>query len=347
MGRKKGSVNVSIELCNTISDAVTMGVTVTDVAKYNEMPQPTVSNIVKRVTLRRTGILPKRRGRRNKLDLIALKCLELILVQNRFLLLNTIAAIFNANSTISISPRRIRRYIHIIGFRNRAAIRKPFIREANLLRRTAWAFRHCYWNMFMWSRVVFTDETSFEVRPMKRNIRVWRMNGERFGTSCIISTYKSGYELVNVWGVFSHHGKLPLQRSEGSFTKQKYLEICEYTLLPWAALVYGNVRNLVLQEDNCGPHRAVALRNYMNEGRVTRMDWPAQSPVLNTIENAWSYMKSYFRKQPRHPKNKDECWNNVTKLWSELSLSYFHNLIGSMATRIQEILEKNGGSTKY
>ncbi len=56
---------------------------------------------------------------------------------------------------------------------------------------------------------------------------------------------------------------------------------------------------------------------------MKRMDWPTQSPDLNPIENEWGYMKSYFRKLPRHPKNKDECWNNVTKLWSELSLSYF------------------------
>ncbi len=34
----------------------------------------------------------------------------------------------------------------------------------------------------MWSCVVFSDETSFEVHPMKRNMHVWRMNGKRFDT---------------------------------------------------------------------------------------------------------------------------------------------------------------------
>ena len=70
---------------------------------------------------------------------------------------------------------------------------------------------------------------------------------------------------MNVWGGFSYHGKLPLQRIEGSITNQNYLEICESTLLPWAAFVYGNVRNFVLQEDSCGQHKAVAVRYYMNE----------------------------------------------------------------------------------
>ena len=59
MGRKKWSRNLSAELCNAIHDALIMGVSVTDVAKYHEMRQPTVSNIVKRVTLRRNEILTK------------------------------------------------------------------------------------------------------------------------------------------------------------------------------------------------------------------------------------------------------------------------------------------------
>ncbi len=189
---------------------------------------------MKRVTRRRTGILQKRRGRRNKLDLIALNSLEPVLVRNRFRALNTIDFTFNPNSTISISPKQIRRYIHIIGFRNRVAVRKPFIREANLLKRTALAFRHFHWNMLMWSRVVFTDETSFEVRPIKRNMRVLKMNGEKFDTSCIILTYRSGYELVNVRGGFSYHATLSLQRIEGNFTNQKYLEIGESRL--WIGL---------------------------------------------------------------------------------------------------------------
>ena len=144
MGKKLGSENVPQEQCNAIFGAVTMGVRVVDVAKYYNMPRSTVSNIVKRVGLRRGGASIGRRGRPNKLDFAALKRLELTLVSNRFLPLHTIAAIFNGNGSVTISVRRLRRYIRLVGFRNRSAVRKPFIREANLLKRTAWAMRHVH-----------------------------------------------------------------------------------------------------------------------------------------------------------------------------------------------------------
>ena len=85
----------------------------------------------------------------------------------------------------------------------------------------------------------------------------------------------------------------------------------------------------------------------MEDCGVTRIKWPAQSLDLNPMENVSGHMKTFFRKQTRHHINKDDCWNDVVKLWNDLPMNYFHNLIGSMASRIQEVLEKNGGSTKY
>ena len=178
-------------------------------------------------------------------------------------------------------------------------------------------------------------------------MRVWRKNGERFDIKCMVPTFKSGYELVNVWGAFSYHGRAPLRQIAGRFTDEQYKEICETVLWPCVRLVYGDIKAIILQEDNRGPHRAIAIRNYMAELRVTRMNWPAQSPDLNPIENAWGHMKNYFHKQPRYPKNKEECYGNVQKLWSELPLNYFQNLVGSMAHRIKEVNDKSGGPFKY
>lgn len=42
MGRKKGSFDVATENCNTIYDAVSMGLAPTDVAEYFGMPNSTV-----------------------------------------------------------------------------------------------------------------------------------------------------------------------------------------------------------------------------------------------------------------------------------------------------------------
>ena len=176
---------------------------------------------------------------------------------------------------------------------------------------------------------------------------VWRKNGEHFDINYMVPTFKSGYELVNVLGAFSYHVRAPLRQVAGGFTNEQYKEICETVLWLWVRLVYGEIKAIILKKDNCGPHRAIAIRNYMAELQVARMKWPAQSPDLNPIENAWGHMKNYFRKQLRYPKNKEECYSSVQKLWSELPLSYIQNLVGSMAHRIQEVIDKNGGPTKY
>ena len=54
--------------------------------------------------------------------------------------------------------------------------------------------------MFECAHVVFTDEYRFEVKPIKRNIRVLRKDGKRYSTECMLPTFKSKYQLVNVWG---------------------------------------------------------------------------------------------------------------------------------------------------
>ncbi len=187
-------------LCRLIYDATQMGVRPSAIAKYYNMPKSTVSNIIRRYESRfgDTALQQKRQGRPQKLDSEGLCRFEQIMVAHRFLPLRSITAIFNASGTVSLSARSVRRYSKLIGFRNSSAVRKPFIREANLMKRTEWAVRHHNWDMTQWSRVVFTDESSFEVRPLKRNMRCWRRVNERFDPTCTVPTYKSGNELVNV-----------------------------------------------------------------------------------------------------------------------------------------------------
>ena len=111
--------------------------------------------------------------------------------------------------------------------------------------------------------------------------------------------------------------------------------------------MYGSMQHFVLMEDNYGPHRAIAISNYMKTLRVMHMECPPQNPDLNSIENAWVVMKDNFRKQQRHPKNQDERWAAIQALWNEITLLFSQELIGSMASRIQSVLDRNEVATKY
>ena len=80
---------------------------------------------------------------------------------------------------------------------------------------------------------------------------------------------------------------------------------------------------------------------------MTRMKWSPKSPDLSPIENARGYMKTYFGKQTQYPKNKDEFWLAVQRLWNVLPSSYFEELVGSMSSRVLKVIERNGASIKY
>ena len=49
-------------------------------------------------------------------------------------------------------------------------------------------------------------------------------------------------------------------------------------------------------DDNAPVHRAHTVENYKDQNEVTSMEWPAQSPDLNIIENIWLYMKRELQK---------------------------------------------------
>ena len=49
-------------------------------------------------------------------------------------------------------------------------------------------------------------------------------------------------------------------------------------------------------DENAPVHRAHAGENYKDENGITFMNWPAQSPDLNLIENIWLYIMRQLQK---------------------------------------------------
>jgi len=131
------------------------------------------------------------------------------------------------------------------------------------------------------------------------------------------------------------------------FNKEKYREIIESTLFPFVENVHGGKRNIILQEDNCGPHRAKSIKEFFAEHRVFRMNWPSQSPDLNPIENAWGYMKNKLRRMKTRPSNKEHLFEIISDMWDTLPFTYFEKLTGSMPNRVAAVLGNDRGATKY
>ena len=89
------------------------------------------------------------------------------------------------------------------------------------------------------------------------------------------------------------------------------------------------------------------LHQFLQEAGIRELDWPANSPVLNIIENVWAMVVRRVRKFPGMPRNARELEARVRHAWESLSANEVQNIFRSIPSPIQALLAANGGSTKY
>lgn len=80
---------------------------------------------------------------------------------------------------------------------------------------------------------------------------------------------------------------------------------------------------------------------------LRRLDWPAQSPDMNPIENAWSVLETRLRARERMPTTLDGLFTALCEEWDGLSDSFFRTLWESMPRRVGAVVQARGHATKY
>ena len=106
---------------------------------------------------------------------------------------------------------------------------------------------------------------------------------------------------------------MPLVLIEGNMTAAVYENILRPIVSGFAETVG---EGFTLQDDNARPHRARSVQRYLVEHGIRRVDWPACSPDMNCIKNAWSFLRRAISNRPHHPLTIQELknvpWKNGT-----------------------------------
>ena len=74
-----------------------------------------------------------------------------------------------------------------------------------------------------------------------------------------------------------------------------YQDILEYFMVPAADQLFGD-NEFIFQQDLAPPHSAKSTQAWCENCHVHVLDWPANSPHLNPIENLWGIVKKKLHK---------------------------------------------------
>ncbi len=172
-------------------------------------------------------------------------------------------------------------------FRKRAT--EPLLKQKHRQKHLIWAKEKKNWTDAQWSKVLFSDESKCCISFVNQGPRVWRKSGEAQNPCCLKSSVKFPQSVV-IWAAMSSAGVGPLCFLKSTVNKAIYQDILKHYMLPSADRFYRDA-DFIFQQDFAPAHSVKGTKSWLNDHGVTVLDWPANSPDLNPIENVWGIVK--------------------------------------------------------
>ncbi|KAI7947474.1 hypothetical protein MJO28_009382 [Puccinia striiformis f. sp. tritici] len=294
------------------------GLTVSQVSRLAELPRSTVDSILTRNCERGTVETTKRPGRPRITTDRDLRELKDVLESNRKTKLSELSDMIQTQ----VCTRTLRKRIRDLGYNSRVAVKKPYVNDKQKKNRLTFAREHSSWTVTDWERVIWSDESSFEI----------------------------GKNSELCWGAFFGITKTPLvfippnQRKAADFIRNVY----KPGLIPFLKDKDPDCcRRLLLMEDGAPVHTAKLSAEFRAEAKIDKIpNRPSQSPDLNPIENVWKVLKTNIQNF-YHPRSVNEMHEALRQAWDDFPSSTLIHIIDSMPSRMQAVIEAEGGPTRW
>ncbi|GFX90769.1 transposable element Tcb2 transposase [Trichonephila clavipes] len=245
-----------------------------------------------------------------------------------------------------ISRFTVARRLHGGGLFARRPVRCVPLTPAHRRRHSLWCREHRNWRDKERGRVLFTDESRFSLSSDSHRILIWRERGSRNHPSNIIE--RTGMEVhgVLVWGGIMLGSRTDLHIFDaGSVNGTRY---CNEILLPYVRLFRGSIGlQFLFMDDNAPYHRTVAAEQLLESEDIERMDWPARSPDLNSIEHVWDFLGRRLAARTLPPVTIQELRLALQDEWAAMPQQIIDTLILSMGSLCETCLAARGDHIPY
>ncbi|GFV28403.1 transposable element Tcb2 transposase [Trichonephila clavipes] len=216
----------------------------------------------------------------------------------------------------TVSTQTVRNWLHGVGLYALRPIVCVRLTSRHRRDRREWATEHVNWRRNEWSNVLFSDDVRF-----------------------------SGGGVL-VYGGISIDGRTDLYIiRDGPLTARRYRdEILRPIVVPYTE-AFGD--DFILMDDNCRPHRANLVEDFLFEEGIIRMEWSACSPDMNTIEHVWDALGRRVAGRQPPPQAPQELERALLEEWDRTPQLVINSLIDSMPQRCSTLLAIRGNHTPY
>lgn len=237
---------------------------------------------------------------------------------------------------IEVSNQTISRRLHEVGMTALPPIFKPLLNSNHIKKRLQWCQQV---SEIDWNKVVFSDESTFELNPKRR--LYWSKGRNR-----VVKRIVKHPQKIHVWACFCANGFGRLFIFKNNLNALLMVRIYERALLPSLSdFGFDQEEGWLFQQDNDPKHRSRLAKKWFSENHIPELQWPSNSPDLSPIENLWSILKTKVAE--KNPSKLDSLVALIKKSWSKFSPNLAQKLIDSMERRIQACRDAHGDFTLY
>ncbi|GFV51352.1 transposable element Tcb2 transposase [Trichonephila clavipes] len=100
-------------------------------------------------------------------------------------------------------------------------------------------------------------------------------------------------------------------------------------------------------DDNCRPHRANLVEDFIFEEGIVRLEWPACSPDMTPIEHVWDALGRRVAGLLPSPQTLQELERALLEQWDRIPQLVINSHIDSTPQRCSTSLAVRGNHTLY